>query len=48
MSLLLGLVPFQKFAVVGGGGGWSKGILELRFGPNLGIRVGPGNKLNKK
>ena len=39
MSHLLGLETFQKFAVVGGGGGWSKGILELRFGPNLGLRT---------
>ena len=37
MSLLLGLEPFQKFAVGGGGWwwGWSKDILEFRFGPNL-------------
>ena len=34
MSILLGLEPFQKLAV---GGGWSKGILEFRFGPNLGL-----------
>ena len=43
MSLLLGLEPLTKFAVVGGGGGgggwWSKGILEFRFGPNLGLRL---------
>ena len=38
MSILLGLEPFQKLAVVvGGGGWWSKGILEFRFGPNLGL-----------
>ena len=50
MSLLLGLEPFQKFAVVGGGGGgwwwWSKGILEFRFGPNLGLRLEAWTKLN--
>ena len=34
MSVLLGLEPFQKFGV---GGWWSKGILEFRFGPNLGL-----------
>ena len=41
MSILLGLEPFQKLAVGGGwvvvGGWWSKGILEFRFGPNLGL-----------
>ena len=36
MSILLGLEPFQKLAVVGGWW-WSKGILEFRFGPNLGL-----------
>ena len=30
MSILFGLEPFQKLGV---GGGWSKGILEFRFGP---------------
>ena len=45
MSILIGLGPFQKFAVVGG---WSKGILEFRFGPNLGLRLEAGSKLNKK
>ena len=39
MSLLLGLELFQKFGVGGGGGWWwwSKGILEFRFGPKLGL-----------
>ena len=50
MSLLLGLEPLQKFAVVVGGGGggwwWSKGILEFRFGPNLGLRLEAWTKLN--
>ena len=51
MSLLLGIETFQKFAVVvvgGGGGGWwwSKGILEFRFGPNLGLRLEAWTKLN--
>ena len=45
MSLLLGIEPFQKFGV-GGGGGWSKGILEFRRGPNLGLRLEAGTKLN--
>ena len=51
--LLLGPEPFQKFGVGGGwigggwvGGWWSKGILELRFGPNLGLRLEAGTKLN--
>ena len=51
MSLLLGLEPLQKFAVVGGGGGgwwWSKGFLEFRFGPNLGLRLEAWTKLNNK
>ena len=38
MSLLLGPEPFQKFGV-GGGWWWSKGILEFRFDPNLGLRL---------
>ena len=41
MSLLLGIEPFQKFAV---GGGWLKGILEFRFAPNLmdlDLKLGP-------
>ena len=41
MSLLLGLLglePFQKF-VVGGGG-------RFHFGPNLGLRLEAGTKLN--
>ena len=42
MSLLLVIEPFQKFAV---GGGWSKGILKLRFGPNLGLRLEAGTKI---
>ena len=49
MSLLLGPEPFQKFGVGGGGGGggwWSKGILEFRFGPNLGLRLEAWTKLN--
>ena len=29
-----------------GGGWWSKGILEFRFGPNLGLRLEAGTKLN--
>ena len=28
------------------GGGWSKGILELCFGPNLGLRLEAYTKLN--
>ena len=49
MSLLLGPEPFQKFGVGGGWvGGWSKGILEFRFGPNLGLRLEAGTKLNNK
>ena len=51
MSLLLGIETFQKFAVVVvggvGGGWWSKGILEFRFGPNLGLRLEAWTKLNK-
>ena len=53
MSLQLGPEPFQKFGVgggwwvvVGGGGGLSKGILEFRFGPNLGLRLEAWTKLN--
>ena len=46
MSLLLGLEPFQKSAVGGGAGWWSKRILEFRFGPNLELRLEPGTKLN--
>ena len=30
------------------GGGWSKAILEFRFGPNLGLRLEAGTKGNKK
>ena len=45
MSLLLGPEPFQKFGVVGGWW-WSKGILEFRFGPNLGLKLEAGTKLN--
>ena len=47
MSLLLGIETFQKFG--GGGGGWwwwSKGILEFRFGPNLGLGLEAWIKLN--
>ena len=29
-----------------GGGWWSKGILEFRFGPNLGLRLEAWTKLN--
>ena len=51
MNLLLGIETFQKFAVVVvggvGGGWWSKGILEFRFGPNLGLRLEAWTKLNK-
>ena len=36
MSVLLGIKPSEKFDV---GGWWSKGILEFRFGPNLGLRL---------
>ena len=45
MCLLLSLEPFQKFAV---GGGWSKDILEFRFGPNLGLRLKAETKLKKR
>ena len=48
MNIILGLEPFQRFAVVGGGGWWSIGILEFCFGPNLGLRLEGGTKLNKK
>ena len=44
MSLLLGIEPFQKFAM---GGWWSKGNLEFRFCPNLGLRLEAWTKLNK-
>ena len=44
MSLLLGLEPFQKFGM--GGGGWSKGILEFCFRPNLGLILEAGTKLS--
>ena len=30
------------------GGWWSKGILEFRFGQNLGLRLEVGTKMNKK
>ena len=47
MSHLLCSEPFQKFGVGGGGGGgWSKGILEFRFGPNLGLKLEAWTKLN--
>ena len=48
MSLLLGIKTFQKFAVVvvGSGWWWSKAILEFLFGPNLGLRLEAGTKLN--
>ena len=51
MSLLQGMERFLKFAVGGGGewwwvGGWSKGILEFRFGPNLGLIPEAWTKLN--
>ena len=43
MSLLLGPEPFQKFGVGGRWWWWSKGILEFRLGPNLGLhlKLGP-------
>ena len=41
MSLLLGLEPFKKFGV---GEWWLKGIVEFRFGPNLGLRLEAGTK----
>ena len=44
MSLLLGLEPLQKFAVVVVGG--QKAFLEYRFGPNLGFRLHAWTKLN--
>ena len=47
MSLLLGLEPFQKLGVVGGWW-WSKGILEFHFGPDLGLRLEAGTKLNNR
>ena len=47
MSLLLGIETFQKFAVLVVGG-WSKGILEFRFGPNLGLRLEAWTKLNNR
>ena len=31
-----------------GGGRWSKGILEFRFSPNLGLRLEDGTKLNNE
>ena len=47
MNILLGQEPFQKFTVVVGGWcWWSKGILEFRFGPNLGLRLEAWTKLN--
>ena len=46
MSLLLGPEPFQKFGVGGRWWWWSKGILEFRFGPNLGLRLEAWTKLN--
>ena len=45
MSVLLGLEPSQKFGV-GGWWWWSKGILEFRFGPNLGLGLEAWTKLN--
>ena len=42
MSLLLGLEPFQKFGL-GGGGWWS---IEIRFGPNRGLIFEAWTKLN--
>ena len=52
MSALLGLELSQKFAVGGWWGvdglwwWWSKSILEFCFGPNLGLRLEAGTKLN--
>ena len=49
MSVLQGLEPSQKFGVVvGGWWWWSKGILEFRFGPNLGLGLEAWTKLNNK
>ena len=53
MSLLLGPEPFQKFGVghgwwVVGRWWWLKGILEFRFGPNIGLRLEAGTKLKNK
>ena len=45
MSLLLGLEPFQKFGV-GGGGGGQKAFQSSTFGSNLGLRLEAGTKLN--
>ena len=43
MSLLLGLyITLSKVLC----GWWSKGNLEFRFGPNLGLRLEAGTKLN--
>ena len=42
MSLQLGIEPFQKFALGGGGGWWSKGILGFQ---TLGLDL-TGTKLN--
>ena len=39
MNFLFDLEPFQKFAVVVVVGGWSKGILEFCFGPNLELKT---------
>ena len=47
MSVLQGLEPSKKFGVVVGGWWWSKGILEFRFDPNLGLRLEAGTKLNE-
>ena len=48
MSLLLGLEPSKKLRVVVVvlGGEWSKGILEFRFNPNLGLQTEAFAKLN--
>ena len=47
MSLILRLKLFQKFAVGGvGRWWWSKGIIEFRFGPNLGLELEAWTKLN--
>ena len=45
MSVLQGLEPSQKFGVVVVGWWGSKGILEFRSGPNLGLGLEAWTKL---